>query len=348
MDSVRAQLRGLRGQIDINTASVMHSSFQGSVTSGTDYGFALKRYILETETVVGDAPSEYGGRRMDSTKSWLGRGISDSIDALVVPSRVPSSATSHTDYGFALKRYVHETQTIVDETETVVEEVASKHSGDELLPVGLAGMEAPTSIRGVEGTLEDPSPASMVEALLPVKAMLMPTELVHGNQNNKTDDPESYGVSWKPGEYILSIGLDLGWSQGYGPVPAVLQGLFSILDSESYTTRDPYLETFTLQSASITWVLEQFKNIRNRWFEEDVDESRSDSIQEGTQSKILREPDLSVVAHQMMLVFSSHNIKSSTPADTPTTSLKHQLFVEVILPASMLAIDSGKSENART
>lgn len=46
----------MRRRLDEDRESLADSSFMGSGTAGSDHGYTLKRYLLETETVLGDSP----------------------------------------------------------------------------------------------------------------------------------------------------------------------------------------------------------------------------------------------------------------------------------------------------
>jgi SH3 domain len=47
----------MRQRLNEDRDSIANSSFLGSSTDGSDHGYTLKRYLLETETVLGDSPS---------------------------------------------------------------------------------------------------------------------------------------------------------------------------------------------------------------------------------------------------------------------------------------------------
>jgi hypothetical protein len=46
----------MRQRLNEDRDSISDSSFSGSGTVGTDHGYALRRYLLETETVLGESP----------------------------------------------------------------------------------------------------------------------------------------------------------------------------------------------------------------------------------------------------------------------------------------------------
>src|SRR5271154_6451339 len=46
----------MRQRLNEDRDSIANSSFLGSSTDGSDHGYTLKRYLLETETVLGDSP----------------------------------------------------------------------------------------------------------------------------------------------------------------------------------------------------------------------------------------------------------------------------------------------------
>src|SRR5271154_7396369 len=46
----------MRQRLNEDRDSIANSSFLGSSTDGSDHGYTLKRYLLETETVLEDSP----------------------------------------------------------------------------------------------------------------------------------------------------------------------------------------------------------------------------------------------------------------------------------------------------
>ena len=55
---VKDQIRDLQENIDENQRSEANACSEGSQTAGTDYGFALRKFLLETESVVDELPSD--------------------------------------------------------------------------------------------------------------------------------------------------------------------------------------------------------------------------------------------------------------------------------------------------
>ena len=54
MSELRIRTKRVQRRIDLDLASIVDSSAEGSFSMHTEYGFALKRFLLSTETVFED------------------------------------------------------------------------------------------------------------------------------------------------------------------------------------------------------------------------------------------------------------------------------------------------------
>ena len=82
------KLRGLYRRLDIDQKSLTDSTFAGSLDISSDYGYGLRRFLLESESVSGESPPQSPELEGYSPTTFM-----DQSDVVEMPPLTPSPAT---------------------------------------------------------------------------------------------------------------------------------------------------------------------------------------------------------------------------------------------------------------
>jgi hypothetical protein len=90
----------MRQRLNEDRDSIANSSFLGSSTDGSDHGYTLKRYLLETETVLGDSPP-FGPATSEPEPPFPDPADDQSLQPLLASSALNNGPKSLQDAGAA-------------------------------------------------------------------------------------------------------------------------------------------------------------------------------------------------------------------------------------------------------